>query len=330
MMKSLQLLIFLTAFNFINAQVTITKSFNDPSAGDIVNNYNVIGTVDNTSSGNNVTFDNASLSQGSLSVSSYTVPAASDVAAFPGSTLKMTDDTSTILYKTSSTKLEITGLTSSGATLNFSADNGTVITYPASFGYAETDNARGTFSSSSGSGLFKGTINNSADAAGTLIIGTKIYSNVLRIKSIQNFNLYQSTDTNYLFSIGTITNTTYVYYDSIHKFPLLSTSNGNLSIPLLSINQNTSKAQALEDVFLSVDDAGYKKITFIAPNPVQDRLKIYGDDAQQLIIYDLEGRMLLKKEISDEIDVSALKKGLYMLQITNLNQETIRLKFIKN
>lgn len=331
MMKTLFPFSALFLVSTFQAQVTITKAFNDPIIGDIVNNYNVAGTVDNTSSGSNAQFNNATLSKGSLSVSSYSIPSASETVTFPGSTIKMIDEANIIFYKSSLNKLEITGLVTGDATLNFSADNGTVITYPASFGYTETDNGRGSFSSSSGSGLFKGTITNTADATGTLYIGSKVYNNVLRIKSVQNFNLYQTTDTNYLFSIGTITNSSFLYYDNIHKFPLLSSTNGNLSIPILNINQSTSQARALDVVFLSTDNVTKKNVLLVAPNPVKNQLKILGVTPSEMIIYDLSGRILLRTDRKTNlVDVSTLKKGNYILQFNLDNKENTTLIFIKN
>lgn len=314
----------------IQAQVIITKASNDPSVGDTFNTYDIVGTVDNSSSGNNAIFNNANLRQGSLATVRYYMPSGSEISTFPGSNLKMTDDVSTAFYKSSATKLEITGITSSGATLNFSADNGTIITYPASFGYAETDNARGIFSSSSGSGLFKGTISNTADAAGTLIVGTKIYTDVLRIKSTQNFNLYQSTDTNYLFSIGTITNTSFLYYDSLHKFPLLSSTNGNLNIPLLSINHSTSQAKVLDEVFLSDHDFGKDKAVLIAPNPATDYIKIIGKQVVSHSIYNLNSQLIFTSKNTDNIvDVRKLKRDAYILEINFKDNKTLKVKFVK-
>ena len=109
----------------------------------------------------------------------------------------MVDGATTVYYKASATKLEITGMVNPQATLNFSVDNGTHINYPTTYGPAQNDTAKGTFSSSSVSGLFSGTMTAIADAYGTLIIGNQTYSNVLRVKFTQNLNLYSSLDVTY-------------------------------------------------------------------------------------------------------------------------------------
>jgi len=310
--------------SFFSAQTTITKAFNDPIVGDIVNNFNVNGTVDNSASGNGATFSNGSLTQGAASTTNYSTPTSSETSTYPDTTIKMVNGNTTILYKATASKLEITGLVTPDATLNFSVNNGTFITYPAAFGYTETDDAQGTFTSTAASGSFSGTINISADAAGTLIVGTKTYNNVLRIKSIQNFNLKVAG-----LPVGTITNTTYVYYDSTHKFPLLSSTRANINA--LGMNQTTEGAQALNEVFLKVTDFAKKNNFKIYPNPAQDFIHIQGEvtNYSKANIYSLDGKLVKVSDIkSDKIQVSNLPPATYFIEVSGKSQ-TESVKFIK-
>jgi len=316
-----------------SAQTTITKTFNDPIAGDIVNNFVVNGTVDNSATGANTTFNNASLTQGTASQVTYIAPTSSEITTYPGSTIKMIDTGNSVLYKATATQLEITGVITPTATLNFAADNGTFITYPASFGYSNSDTAKGTFTSTTASGLFKGTIVTTADASGTLIVGPKMYTNVLRIKSVQNFNLYQSSDINYLIPIGSVINTSYTYFDSAHKFPLLSSTNGTLSVPILSINQSTNGAQVLNEVFLAVNDNVSKKQNFIIyPNPVQDFIEFTGDSKNYSTarIYSLDGKLVKTSAIhSGKIQISELPSAAYFIEVSGEDAPIKTTKLIK-
>ena len=57
---------------------------------------------------------------------------------------------------------------------------------------------------------------------------------------------------------------------------------------------------------------------FVYPNPVHDELFISTPhDNCHLVICDVSGRILIKKEVKDksQIDVTSLKKGLYLLKI---------------
>lgn len=316
-----------------SAQITLTKATHDPIVGDIVNYNTITGTVNNSATGANTTFSNGSLTQGAASQTTYSVPTSSEITTFPGSNIKMVDGTNTIYYKASTTKLEITGIINPQATLNFSVDNGTYNYYPTTYGPAQNDNAKGTFSSSVANGLFSGTLSTQADAYGTLIIGNQTYNNVLRVKYTQNFNLYSSFDIAYSNPIGSVTNTAYAYYDATHRYALLSSTSGNISVPLLGINQSTSSAQALSETFLSVSKVAKKQNLAIYPNPAQDFIGFKGDieNYSTAKIYSLDGKLIKTSDIkSGNIQISDLPPASYFIEVNGKNTETKQnTKFIK-
>lgn len=323
-------LFLLTTFSVCSAQTTITKAFNDPIIGDFANNYNVIGTVDNSATGLNTTFSNGSLTQGSAASANYSAPTSGEISTYPGTTIKMVNGSNTIYYKATASKLEITGLITPDATLNFTTNNGTFISYPAAFGYSDNDTAAGTFTSSAASGTFSGTIATTADASGTLIIGTKTYPNVLRIKSVQTFNLSVS---GIPVPVGTVTNTAYTYYDSSHKFPLLSSTNANINVPILSMNQTTVGAQALNEAFLAVNDNAIKKENLkIYPNPAQDFIELKGETGNYstVSIYSLDGKLIKTSDLkSGKVQISELPTANYFIQASGKDAKTETVKFIK-
>lgn len=329
------LLLLLTTYGLCSAQTTITKAFNDPAAGETANYLSVTGTPDNSAVGANMTFNNASLTLGSASPAVYSAPTSGEVTTFPGSTLKMVGSGNTFLYKQSASKLEITGLVTPDATLNLSANNGTFISYPAAFGYTETDQAQGTFTSPSASGLCKGTINISADASGTLILGSSTFTNVLRIKSVQNFNLHLPNDTSFLFPIGSIVNTYYSYYDATHKFPLLTTIQTVINVPVAGINnQTTNGAQALNTSTLSTGDLAVKKEGLkIYPNPAQDFIEFKGETGNYSTakIYSLDGKLIKTSDLkSGKVQVSDLPSASYFIEVSGKDSKKAETsKFIK-
>lgn len=318
----------LATFSVCSAQTTITKAFNDPILGDVANNYNVNGTVDNSATGSNVTFSNGNLTQGSAASANYSTPTLTEISTYPGTTIKMVNGSNTIYFKATASKLEITGLITPDATLNFSTNNGTFISYPAAFGYSENDTAAGTFSSPSVSGTFTGNITITADASGTLIVGTKTYTNILRIKSIQNFNLTVGG-----IPVGTATNTAYTYYDNTHKFPLLSSTTANINVPILGVNQNTVGAQALNETFLAVNDHATKKESFkVYPNPAQDFIELKGDTGNysSVSIYSLDGKLIKTSDVkSGKVQISELPTANYFIQASGKDAKTETVKFIK-
>lgn len=323
-----KLLFFLTFVSALSsAQTTVTKAFNDPVAGETVNNFLVNGTVNNTPAGTNVTYNNASLTQGAAAVGNYSAPTVTETATYPGTTLRLISATTTAYYKQSASKLEITGLVTPDVTLNFITNNGTFISYPTAFGFSETDAAQGIFTNGVLSGTFTGTIANNADASGTLIIGNKTYSNILRVKSVQTFTLTSG------FITGTLINTSYNYYAAAQKFPVLTSTSGTLVVPLLSINQNTTTATALADAFLSTQNAVFiqDKIQ-IYPNPVEDKLHLHGNlpAYKEAKIYSTDGKLVLNADLKNGfVDVAELPTGIYYIQISGNAVVTESLKFIK-
>ncbi|MDR4951030.1 T9SS type A sorting domain-containing protein [Chryseobacterium sp. ES2] len=326
--------ILLGGFSLFPAQTTtaITKAFNDPAIGNVVNNYSVNGVVDHTAIGNNATFNNTNLTQGPLSITSYTAVTPTELITYPGSTIKMNSLGNTVFYKSTDSKLEITGIVTSQATLNFNSDNGTFITYPTAYGSTITDTAAGKFSSSLASGLFKGTITTSGDAYGTLMIGSQVYNNVLRVRSVQNLNLYSSFDTSYLVPLGVITNITYSYYDGSHKFPLLSSTSGVVNIPLFNISQSVDYTQVLGEVYLSTANFTLKEDFKIYPNPAHDVIHLAGKTRTQssVNIYTAEGKLVKRfNNTPDKIDISALPRACYFIEVSNKDGKSEKLKLIK-
>ncbi|CEJ70683.1 hypothetical protein BN1195_03012 [Chryseobacterium oranimense G311] len=332
MKKSLLLL--LGASALFSAQITLTKAANDPISGNVINYNHVTGPVNNSATGANTTFSNGGLTMGISSVTTYSTPTSAEITTFPGSTIKMIDGTTTVYYKASATKLEITGIINPQLTLNFSVDNGTYNNYPTTYGPAQNDTAKGTFSSSVANGLFSGTMSAQADAYGTLIIGNRTYTNVLRVKYTQNLNLYSSFDVVYANPIGTATNTSYAYYDATHRYALLNSTSGNVSVPLLSINQTVGTALALNEAFLSTSNITVKKENLVVyPNPAQDFIVFKGntDNYSKANIYSLDGKLVKTSEVkSGNIQISDLPPASYFIEISGKNAaDTKNTKFIK-
>ncbi|SDJ56102.1 T9SS type A sorting domain-containing protein [Chryseobacterium jejuense] len=316
-----------------SAQITLTKASHDPILNDIVDNRLITGTVDNSATGANVTFSNGSLTLGIPALVSYLTPAASEISTFPGSNIKMVEGATAILYKASPTKLEITGIVNPQVTLNLSMDNGTYINYPTTFGPVQNDTAKGTFTSSVINGICVGTTSTEADAYGTLILNSQTYNNVLRVKFTQNFSLHLPTDLTFANPLGTVTNTAYSYYDASHRYPLLSSTNLNISVPILGINQTTSTAMALNMATLAVSNTVKKESFSVYPNPAQDFIRFKGNTEgySKANIYGLDGKLIKTADVnSGNIQISDLPPAPYFIEISGKNSETKKnLKFIK-
>ena len=67
----------------------------------------------------------------------------------------------------------------------------------------------------------------------------------------------------------------------------------------------------------------------IFPNPVKNSLYISGDSSNYNIkIYSLLGQLVMVASNVDEVDVSSLTKGIYIIKINDENSTTTK-RFIK-
>ena len=333
MMKNIYLLAMTACSCLAFSQTTLTKAANDYLTGNSVNSKNLLGTPDNSSSGANTTFDNSGLTDGTNVIAQVSTPTPADIATFPGTTIKFDDGNANLIYyKSSASQLEITGAVVSGATLNFIGDNGIFLKFPTSFGNTYTDTAKGTFTSTVASGLFKGTITTTADGTGMLLLGTKSYSNILRLKTVQTYNLYQSTDTNYLFAIGTLVSTFYTYYDNLNRYPLFTATTATISVPLLSINQTSNVAVGQASPTLATNAATVKNKVLVFPNPVIDELFFAGNfsNFDTLKVRSIDGKLLMTQPINlGKTNLSALPAGTYILQLSGKNEKDQTIQIIK-
>lgn len=86
-----------------------------------------------------------------------------------------------------------------------------------------------------------------------------------------------------------------------------------------------------EEIHLATNSIDVKKVT-IYPNPTSEKLFISSDlNLNKFIIYDLSGKRLIAKELKKDnytIDVSYLKKGIYILELTDDKGKIHSHKFI--
>jgi hypothetical protein len=79
----------------------------------------------------------------------------------------------------------------------------------------------------------------------------------------------------------------------------------------------------------SVDDQNQLDIS-IYPNPSSDTVYIDGNYSQlKVVVYDILGKQVMNKSITNNIDISQLEKGVYILQLSDGAKVTTQ-RIIKN
>ena len=329
-MKNLYCLITALSCSILFAQTTITKAANDYIIGNTINEINMVGTPDNSSTGSNVTFTNNALTAGTAVTASVSALSAAELVSYPQGNVKFSDGNGNdIFYKTTATDLQIVAATIGGAVLKFS-NTAIFLKFPTIFNQAYTDPAAGTATSNGTTLYFNGSIATTADATGTLLVGNQTFTNVIRIKTVQNYPLF--FDATFFASAGSLVSTIYTCYDNVRRYPLFTSTSAILNVPIANIvNQTSSQSAAQSIVFLGNNEVKPQSSLFMYPNPTSDIVKFDGlsKDQRSVKIFSADGKLLGQKKINDkEVNVSELTSGNYFITISGEKSETKAMKLI--
>lgn len=318
------LLSVLTLFSItLSAQTTLTQSFNEPKSGDLESTYNL-----DTSSfsaglpnlpGNNVTWNFQNLFATQPVIDNYYLSASSvtNSSNYPGCTFVQEANGIYTYFKsttTPTTQTEILGIQTNTLSINFT-NSGIIAKYPIAYGSSSTDNLSGTFTFSL-SGTCSGNVTTAADGQGTLNLpGGLSFTNILRVKSVQTITL-----TAFFTQLGTIRQTIYNYYKSSQKFPVLSINYSYIDVPLLGAPNTSGYAAGSTNFFVTGLKENVLENTAIHlyPNPVQTNLTLAildNSTLKEIKMYNQLGELVLKSQEAENINVSALTKGIYMAEI---------------
>ncbi len=321
-MKTKLLLFFGLFFGVISAQnLTMTQTGYEPAIGDINSVYPLdtsfyTSGLPNNIIGNNVTWDfsNLAVSQ-TIASASFVDPSTLTVTVPVGSTFAEDQNGSYTFFKsttTPTTQTELLSVKINTIALTFT-NTGIIARYPISYGYTLSDPVAGsiTFSISAN---FTGNITTTADGQGTLKMPQgHTFTNILRLKSVQTI-----TATVFSFPIGTVNQTTYSYYHSTAKFPILTVNNTATTFSSQTTNATTANGNA---AFL---DVGIKtnylnSVNFgIYPNPAINSVFILLENnqvAESVSIINSIGQKVKSYNNVNQISVSELPRGIYYMEI---------------
>jgi hypothetical protein len=280
------------------------------------------------------------------SLKTNTSPTSTESTTFPGTTTVInstytegtTITTGKLLTKDIAGVVSITGLDSSGILANFATNNATIGTFPMNFGYTNTDsNVSGNYTYTTYSGTFTGSLVTTVDAYGTLALndtGTfgPYSGNVTRVKNVLTLSLNYS----FLSNVGTVTQTTYSYYDANDGTgnPIFRSIVTSAVVPLLSINQTETTLERFNTVLLDVNRPKMESVWI--KNPITDQIEINTDkriENATIRIVDMLGKSIYQisnQNIDGTIEIPvSLTKGMYLLTVSNQNGSIVK-KLLKN
>lgn len=315
-----------------NAQLSLTKAFNEPVFGDVnaKQGFDSVAVLPSNTGANQVWDFSALTTNTVVDVVTFTTVASTpNGASYSGATLADDDGLGAYTYyKSTATQYELVGVDDPNLSLNLS-NTAIAAIWPVTMGYTNTDVFSGTANSpAAGSGTAAGTITTVASGTGTLILpGGASYTNVLQVKANQRVNVSLS------FGIITVTvvSTDYNYYHASQKFPLLTVSYSDIT-GAFSSTSATIKANA--NVVTGINDINFEKSFSIFPNPATNNFNIKLNNAANancaIEIVNAMGQTVQENnlgnnsEILSNVSISNLSKGIYVVKTTLGDKVSVR------
>lgn len=188
---------------------------------------------------------------------------------------------------------------------------------PMSLNDTFTDSTYGTANVYGSMAATAGDVTVTADGTGTLNLGSSSFNNVIRIKMVETIETTITLPPPINTVTGTVTRTTYTYYD-------LSTQNEALlihsSIAVASTLFNgdyTAVYSAVPLENLSIADETISAFS-IYPNPANDIVTILSEGADQLMVMNALGQTILvinNPQSKASINVTDFDNGVYFIQL---------------
>lgn len=269
-------------------------------------------------------------------------PTATETSTYPGTTnviLTTTGMTEGRMFtKNAGTTVSITGLNSSGMTINCNGGSGgsgnaTLGAFPMVYPFTNTDNTvSGSYNYGTNSGTFSGTLTTTVDAWGTLSLPEFSYTgNVTRLKTVLAVTLYVS-----IFPVGTASQTTYTYYDpndSTNNFKFRSL-NTIVQASAAGIDQNDTTYEVGVAPVLGTSNSVLQSVWI--QNPVQNSIEINSYNPIEnanISVTDMLGKTIYSaanQTINGVLEIPlTLTRGVYLISIDTENGKITK-KIIKS
>ena len=335
-----KLLLLASLFSVASFSQTISKFGSDPNTDFTIVDPDM--PIDQTPTGANAVWNfSGSIGNGSNNIDSYAVPTAAQLTTYPGTTEVLsitsqggTPTVSEFFLKEDGSGTSITGVSQGDIILNYSGTNAFIGLFPMTFGTNNSGAVSGTFSYQGTNGTFTGTVTATVDGYGMLTMNDLLccgnYSgNVTRLRIDQTLSFSIPPIFN---NIGTLTQTTYYYYDDTADDLAYRYNNAHLVSGFLGIDQTTETYERNTAVTLSrntVDASSFQ----LYPNPAKDFITISSGENQvikNITIVDVQGRQVFtQKGDVTRVSVSNLQKGMYFVTLETETGGITTKKFIK-
>jgi hypothetical protein len=316
------LLLIACTLQISNAQLSLTKAFNEPVIGDVFIKHQYDSTTavpKATGAGQNWNFTSLTLNAFN-ETSTYTTTASTPSAAiFPGATISEDKGTGQYThYKSTPTTFEFQGVQFPGAVVNFS-NTGIFATWPVNFGYVGNDTFGGSTTTGTVTCSMNGSINLSGVGTGTVVMpgGGLILTNCLQVLNNITFTLTQGTSTT------TQVQKEYSYYHSSNKFPVINIRYQTSTSGTVTTNQFTCFVNNAIVAGLTTHEINNNLLVF--PNPASEIINVSlsnnSNDNVSVTLTNVIGKVVKNENLGNKnlihsnLNVNELPKGIYFMNV---------------
>lgn len=307
-------------------QLILTKAANAPIPGysSCIICYDSTTTIPKMSGINKVWNFTSFVNGGNCTPLTYTTASSSPSAnLFPSSNLSIKEfSTSFNFWNSQNSFLNHVGNvdTSSGGDKTIYSDPMTWMVWPFKMGDSNSDSYGATRTVSSLTANINGNIEISATGSGTVLMpGGKKYTNCLQV--IRTFTRVVASAS----STTTLRSNIYEYWSNLYRSPVIAITYGYITAtgPVVGYSIDVNN---LAEVGIDENEL-IEKGFIVYPNPVKEKLTIVFKDkttAEELELFDVSGRSVLKETDSNSLNTSSLSGGIYILKVKNKNSHLQR------
>lgn len=322
----------LSIFSYSQAQLSLTKAFNEPASGDsyVKKGYDSVGVVPK-STGTGMIWDFKNFTSNAINeTTAYSSTASvAQSSLFAGATLVETaPNGDKIFWKSASTpttQFEMLGIYNPSLEMNFVSNPNILVVWPLNSGATTSDVATGTISVATQSGTAASTVITAGSGTGTLVLpGNISYSNILQVKTTQT--VYASGGSGMSAYTIAINSTGYSYYHSSEKYPLWSVNyEKSTQTSILGPTVTTTvKIRQNNNITTGITETNFDSNYSIYPNPANSNFSIdllnANNENSQIEIYNSLGQIVKQQNLGNDssikssVSLANIPSGIYVVK----------------
>ncbi|MCC6180594.1 MAG: T9SS type A sorting domain-containing protein [Bacteroidia bacterium] len=325
-----KILLSLLSFSALTVSAQLTQSNHAFVAGDTYSTVpcNTVG-ISPGAGGAGATW-NYSVTPSTTVTTNYAASTSTNTAYNPANIFVTAGSNNSSYYLASSTELKYFGgdMVINTFNLNFIYSSPAYYAvYPMSLNTTTTVATSGSVTATAplaGSGTFSGSCTVLADGTGTLVLPSKTFTDIIRVKTNQDIVATISSIT------ATVNTEVYDYYSpSASKAPILTINTSTINSIMGSSTQTFVTAISNYSV-VGVNENQKSTIELsVYPNPSSTvvNFETQSQEAYSILAFDVTGRMIsnAKFELGKaQLNLDNIAKGVYIYQVVNKQNETLK------